>query len=169
METSLNYNYHRDYEPLLGRYIQPDPLGELRGDPHLYSYARNNPLALTDPLGLQTKSQRYKDQEVKRPKVKRAPFGGPRPRKAPKDIQGAWNNCPPDILIFWEQLDYNDNLPENRQRFSDDRNRFEKECLFWVNEAGNRPYRYSFPVWVRLSYGGPATVLLCCESKCQPK
>ncbi len=49
-ETGLHYNYHRHYDPLLGRYGSGDPLG-LRGglNPHAYV---PNPLAWHDPLGL---------------------------------------------------------------------------------------------------------------------
>lgn len=50
-ETNLHYNNFRDYESILGRYIQSDPLG-LGGGIHTYFYVRNNPLSLTDPSGL---------------------------------------------------------------------------------------------------------------------
>lgn len=51
-ETGLNYNYYRTYWPLAGRYMQSDPIG-LAGGPNPYLYADGNPLAVTDPLGLQ--------------------------------------------------------------------------------------------------------------------
>jgi RHS repeat-associated protein len=51
-ETNLHQNYFRDYAPNLGRYIEPDPLG-LFGGGDLYSYAKGNPLILTDATGLQ--------------------------------------------------------------------------------------------------------------------
>lgn len=50
-ETGTNYNYFRDYEPNLGRYIQSDPIG-LKGGLSTYSYAGNNPLYLIDKKGL---------------------------------------------------------------------------------------------------------------------
>jgi RHS repeat-associated protein len=40
----------REYDPLIGRFITPDPLGT-QGDPHPYAYANNNPLRYTDPTG----------------------------------------------------------------------------------------------------------------------
>ena len=50
-ETGLHYNYHRDYQPETGRYLQPDPIG-LIGGLNPYRYAINNPINHIDPLGL---------------------------------------------------------------------------------------------------------------------
>ena len=50
-ETGLHYNYRRDYSPLLGRYMQSDPLGLYDG-PNTYVYVKNNPLFSADPKGL---------------------------------------------------------------------------------------------------------------------
>jgi RHS repeat-associated protein len=45
---------NRFYSPDLGRFLQPDPIG-FAGDPgNIYRYAGNNPVRLTDPLGLYT-------------------------------------------------------------------------------------------------------------------
>jgi RHS repeat-associated protein len=49
-ETGLHYNYFRDYDPSLGRYIQSDRLGLFDG-PNTYTYAYDNPLSYTDPTG----------------------------------------------------------------------------------------------------------------------
>ena len=50
-ETGLHYNRHRYYDPEIGRYLSPDPLGQADGT-HLYQYAQGDPLSTIDPLGL---------------------------------------------------------------------------------------------------------------------
>ena len=47
------YEYReRAYNPTLGRFMSEDPKGFDAGDYNLYRYCHNDPLALTDPMGL---------------------------------------------------------------------------------------------------------------------
>jgi RHS repeat-associated protein len=50
-ETHLYYNYHRDYDALLGRYIESDPIG-LLGGLNTYAYVGSDPLLRFDRRGL---------------------------------------------------------------------------------------------------------------------
>jgi len=50
-ETGLHYNYFRDYDPSVGRYVESDPIG-LDGGANTYAYAQSKPMRATDQTGL---------------------------------------------------------------------------------------------------------------------
>jgi RHS repeat-associated protein len=50
-ETDLHYNYFRDYNPSVGRYIQSDPVG-LEGGFSIMLYVEGNPITRSDSEGL---------------------------------------------------------------------------------------------------------------------
>ena len=52
IETGLHYNHHRMYDPVTGRYTQPDPLRFVDG-PSVYAYAGNSPFTKGDRNGLE--------------------------------------------------------------------------------------------------------------------
>ena len=54
-ESGLYYNYFRYYDPNIGRYLTPDPIG-LEGGINRYVYVSNKPLNSIDPFGLQDRS-----------------------------------------------------------------------------------------------------------------
>ncbi|MES1190124.1 MAG: RHS repeat-associated core domain-containing protein [Steroidobacter sp.] len=51
-ETGLYYNYHRDYDPSAGRYIESDPIGLNGGGFSTFAYVNGNPIEHSDPFGL---------------------------------------------------------------------------------------------------------------------
>jgi len=51
-ETGLNYNYYRDYNHNIGRYIQADPIGIDEGKNNIFVYVGNSPVNRQDPRGL---------------------------------------------------------------------------------------------------------------------
>ncbi|HZM33818.1 MAG TPA: RHS repeat-associated core domain-containing protein [Burkholderiales bacterium] len=53
-ETNLHYNYFRDYDPSIGRYVESDPIG-LEGGLNTYAYGLASPIANIDPIGLEVR------------------------------------------------------------------------------------------------------------------
>jgi RHS repeat-associated protein len=50
-QAGLSYNYFRDYDPQVGRYVESDSLG-LGGGLSTYTYVSDDPIELVDPEGL---------------------------------------------------------------------------------------------------------------------
>ena len=51
VEIGTHYNYFRDYDPSIGRYLESDPIG-LKGGLSTYGYVYGQPTRLKDPFGL---------------------------------------------------------------------------------------------------------------------
>jgi len=51
-EPGLYYYRARYYNPILGRFLSPDPLGPEGGGLNLYRYCQNNPVNIMDPTGM---------------------------------------------------------------------------------------------------------------------
>jgi len=68
-ETELHYNYFRDYDPSLGRYVESDPIG-LRGGMNTFLYASASPALFSDTYGLMVSGS-----FISRPKYNITDFG----------------------------------------------------------------------------------------------
>jgi RHS repeat-associated protein len=53
-ESGLSYNYFRDYDGTIGRYVQSDPIG-MEGGLNTYAYALNSPSTFVDDDGLKVR------------------------------------------------------------------------------------------------------------------
>ena len=93
-DSSLLLVGNRYYDPVIGRFIPPDPSGE---EDNEYAYADNNPLSFNDPDGLQ--ARRYGPQTKKKTRRKgssQTPGRKPRKPQAGKRNQGGKTpDCPP--------------------------------------------------------------------------
>ncbi|MBO0613078.1 RHS repeat protein [Thiothrix fructosivorans] len=67
-ETGLHYNFHRDYNPATGRYVQSDPIG-LDGGMNSFGYVEGNPLTFYDENGLKLKYEAGKIEKYYKPLV----------------------------------------------------------------------------------------------------
>jgi len=62
-DLELHLTPHRSYPPILGRWLTPDPAGQMAVDPanpqtwNMYAYVGDNPTSLNDPSGLYTWGQ----------------------------------------------------------------------------------------------------------------
>ena len=94
-ETGLSQNYFRDYDPGIGRYREPDPIGFVGGI-NLYAYVGDNPGNQTDPDGLAPKSP------FEPPGYLAGSFPGlttGQPSRAQGEIQTA-------AMLWWQKGDY---------------------------------------------------------------
>ncbi|WP_432735886.1 RHS repeat domain-containing protein [Maridesulfovibrio sp. FT414] len=64
-DTGLIHFGYREYDPAIGRFISPDPLGDEGGDVDVYGYCLDDPVNFVDRDGLQGRSEQADDAESK--------------------------------------------------------------------------------------------------------
>jgi len=118
-ETGLHYNYFRDYEPGVGRYVQSDPIG-LRGGVGTYPYAMSNSALFTYSLGLFSCITTVDCACIKDPK--NCAVASPKPAPTPKpvplitpviDREIYWPEKMPGNWVCKARADCNDNIVGN--------------------------------------------------------
>jgi RHS repeat-associated protein len=118
-ETGLHYNYHRYYDPTIGRYLRADPIG-LEGGVNEYCYTFANPINSIDNFGLMGK---------KSPKIPRVP--------SPQEIVA---KC----IAKWAEWENDCGTPAREDQNDDVRKCrkggkacWEKEVMGWESEAAS--------------------------------
>ena len=95
-ESGFHYNFYRYYDPDLGDYLTPDPIG-IEGGVHFYAYPRN-PFIWDDPFGL-TCSNKHKGKMGERRMDKYYKDKGFEPIHSagrPRGIDGVYKNKNPN-------------------------------------------------------------------------
>ena len=110
------YNWHRDYNPALGRYVQSDPIGLAAGSMSTYAYVSADPLSYADPFGLQSILQCA--NPVNAPAcIEAGIIEAPKPIPIPVPLPVDRDIWPPDKNSGqWTckaRADCNDNIPGN--------------------------------------------------------
>ncbi len=92
-ETGLHFNTFRFYDPQIGRFIMPDPIG-LLGGMNLYAYAPN-PMSWVDPFGLMTLYRGMNISEYES-LMKTGTWTSP-----PNALEGKWFATTYDNAVIW--------------------------------------------------------------------
>jgi RHS repeat-associated protein len=150
----LVYNYFRDYDPSIGRYIESDPIG-LEGGINTYAYVEGNPLKFIDFLGL---SNCYFTAE------------GHRVCKGP-DLDPQPNRCPSgDCAVYPSQVPGIDQQTDLRPIPEIDCAMCELNCsIVSLGLPGPViPYpKKEVAGWVGSQAGGWAMCKMACREKCK--
>lgn len=91
-ETGNHYNYFRDYDPKIGRYVQKDPIGLDGGDVNLYAYVHNSSVNKTDPFGLYDPNLPDNLPSLRNPPSKSRPLCEPK-NKCRENADKFLSNC----------------------------------------------------------------------------
>ena len=88
-KSNLSYSRNRYYDPQTGRFTQEDPIG-LAGGLNLYGFASGDPVNFSDPFGLCTKEDGWKDCN----------FSGPQARAVLASLGGAAPAIKHEVATF---------------------------------------------------------------------
>ena len=126
-KSGLYYYRARFYSPVLGRFLQPDPIGYGDGL-NIYRYCSNNPVNFTDPMGLLRKLGRRKHINKNASRVRSSmlkPFFSwhynrnkynNAPKRQPKDNDPNWRRLPNNESMY-HMHDKKDNEGSNNSKY----------------------------------------------------
>ncbi len=93
-ETGLNQNWNRDYDPVVGRYIESDLIG-LYGGINTYAYVYDDPVGAFDPEGLVKRGDGWSNPQWVRIKAAEATIR----QEASKSCSCSGGSCIPCELV----------------------------------------------------------------------
>ena len=103
-QEAEHYNYFRDYDPAIGRYIESDPVG-LSGGLNTYGYVEGNAVSFLDRLGLAKHKPDSQHCKSLRGKIDRAR----------KDLDRRWDELDRNPLNLPERIGPGEQLQETRR------------------------------------------------------
>jgi len=119
-ETKLYHFRTRAYSPVLGRFLQSDPIDFFARDVNLYRYVSNNPINYLDPFGLARRQSRSLDG-----------FGGVKVGKLRHD---RFKYDDGTDSGYYDDGKIRPDKPENDDRYEDDVTDLDDDCLRQAEE-----------------------------------
>jgi RHS repeat-associated protein len=168
-ETGLSYNYFRDYDPSIGRYVQSDPIG-LRAGVNTFAYAFDRPLNSSDFFGLDVNVCFYADAAAGFGHIGFGPAGGSGTSGFYPGGANGMGQVKPDVqkektcTIVPANPDQDDCMERCKQDRTDipgPYNVVTRQCTGFVRDCLTlckiikKPYRAPDPIVLFTSIGGP--------------